>query len=666
MKKKNSKKILLLIALIIGLVVLPITFARYSQVINKKITINVRKPNYIVYFNSNRDDGNADDVSSQSFVYGTSQTLQANTFTNGSLTFHGWNTERDGSGTAYTDEQEVTNLSSEDGDEIYLYAQWGDADYWVTYVYGDESFTGIQYLETGIGLFSSANINRDFEVSMGVSNFVPLNGQESNRNVIFVNQNESGTPYPGFAFHRRDNILQTQVNCTKIQEVVKNWGKTEGNIVFTRTDNKLYQDGALLLDFGNKITPFESSSVIGANLDENGNPRRFSIVDLSNIRIKMKYTYEEYVALYQNLPIPNRSSKIFVGWYTAPTGGTKITSQAQFEQAGGTIYARWDDAPNLTIIFNSNDGTNRTSTQTITSGVTTSLNPNTFTRDGYSFLRWDTVTNGLGTSYADGASVTIRDDMTLYAIWISTPKTSYTASSLTFNAQTSDIVDTGMYLFSNENIHKNFELSFEINSVGVNSHQATLLNSKDESGAPYPGFVFRKENNDFLLKGDSTANNTNSIRTPVANVQKLKLIRISDVVYYSINDAAFNVLMDYTNIVRKFDAPVSLGGFIKPNGARDRAFKGTISNVVIQFISDSATLNDYQNAAPAPSPAPANPDDNNASGESEPDATEGDNGANSISTPDDSNGTNENNNINPPDNTENTESESSNEPETNG
>ena len=137
-------------------------------------------------------------------------------------------------------------------------------------------------------------------------------------------------------------------------------------------------------------------------------------------------------------------------------------------------------------------------------------------------------------------------------------------------------------------------------------------------------------------------------------------------VYYSINDAAFNVLMDYTNIVRKFDAPVSLGGFIKPNGARDRAFKGTISNVVIQFISDSATLDDYQNAAPAPSPAPANPDDNNASGESEPDATEGDNGANSISTPDDSNGTNENNNINPPDNTENTESESSNEPETNG
>ena len=70
MKKKNSKKILLLIALIIGLVVLPITFARYSQVINKKITINVRKPNYIVYFNSNRDDGNADDESRAADLHG--------------------------------------------------------------------------------------------------------------------------------------------------------------------------------------------------------------------------------------------------------------------------------------------------------------------------------------------------------------------------------------------------------------------------------------------------------------------------------------------------------------------------------------------------------------------------------------------------------------------
>ena len=103
MRKKSFKKFILFIALIVGLVVLPITFARYEQVINKKITINVRKPNYIVYFNSNRDDGNADDVTSQSFVYGTPQNLLANTFTNGSETFHGWNTERDGTaGTVVT------------------------------------------------------------------------------------------------------------------------------------------------------------------------------------------------------------------------------------------------------------------------------------------------------------------------------------------------------------------------------------------------------------------------------------------------------------------------------------------------------------------------------------------------------------------------------------
>lgn len=50
-------------------------------------------------------------------------TLDANTFTLDGWTFRGWNTERNGSGTAYTNEQEVT-FTSASGHTLMLYAQW--------------------------------------------------------------------------------------------------------------------------------------------------------------------------------------------------------------------------------------------------------------------------------------------------------------------------------------------------------------------------------------------------------------------------------------------------------------------------------------------------------------------------------------------------------------
>ena len=50
-------------------------------------------------------------------------TLDANTFTLDGWTFRGWNTERNGSGKAYTNEQEVT-FTSASGATLTLYAQW--------------------------------------------------------------------------------------------------------------------------------------------------------------------------------------------------------------------------------------------------------------------------------------------------------------------------------------------------------------------------------------------------------------------------------------------------------------------------------------------------------------------------------------------------------------
>ena len=55
--------------------------------------------------------------------------------------------------------------------------------------------------------------------------------------------------------------------------------------------------------------------------------------------------------------------------------------------------------------------------QTVTAKKDTALNANTFTREGYNFLNWNTAADGTGDSYADGATVNLTENTTLYAQW---------------------------------------------------------------------------------------------------------------------------------------------------------------------------------------------------------------------------------------------------------
>ena len=79
-------------------------------------------------------------------------------------------------------------------------------------------------------------------------------------------------------------------------------------------------------------------------------------------------------------------------------------------------------AISLTVIFEANGSTEypvegTMPSQTVTAKKDTALNANTFTREGYNFLNWNTVADGTGDSYADGATVNLTADTTLYAQW---------------------------------------------------------------------------------------------------------------------------------------------------------------------------------------------------------------------------------------------------------
>jgi len=92
---------------------------------------------YSVKYDSNTGSG---DMSSTEFTYDVEGELRENTFEKEGYVFTGWNTEAGGSGTRYEDGSKVENLTSVDGGEVTLYAQWSEGEFTVTL--GDNEITG--------------------------------------------------------------------------------------------------------------------------------------------------------------------------------------------------------------------------------------------------------------------------------------------------------------------------------------------------------------------------------------------------------------------------------------------------------------------------------------------------------------------------------------------
>ena len=74
------------------------------------------------------------------------------------------------------------------------------------------------------------------------------------------------------------------------------------------------------------------------------------------------------------------------------------------------------DLGDLYIIYDANGGEGTMDPQLVT-GTSAKLTANAFTKSDSAFLGWNTKKDGSGTSYADGANVTLSGDLTLYAQW---------------------------------------------------------------------------------------------------------------------------------------------------------------------------------------------------------------------------------------------------------
>ena len=90
------------------------------------------------------------------------------------------------------------------------------------------------------------------------------------------------------------------------------------------------------------------------------------------------------------------------------------------------MYAIWkqDDSTvnTYTITYDANGGIGAPASQSKTHGVNVTLSTQIPTRDGYTFLGWNTDKNATVASYKVGAEYSVDANATLYAVWEENPK----------------------------------------------------------------------------------------------------------------------------------------------------------------------------------------------------------------------------------------------------
>lgn len=96
--------------------------------------------------------------------------------------------------------------------------------------------------------------------------------------------------------------------------------------------------------------------------------------------------------------------------------GVSETSWTVTGDASTGVYYVWDT---YAITYNGNGSTGgSTAASTATShGSSATVASNGFTRTGYHFTGWNTATDGSGTAYSEGSSMTMTGNVTLYAQW---------------------------------------------------------------------------------------------------------------------------------------------------------------------------------------------------------------------------------------------------------
>ena len=146
--------------------------------------------------------------------------------------------------------------------------------------------------------------------------------------------------------------------------------------------------------------------------------------------------YATSVSSAVTLPTPSRSGKVFTGWFTAASGGTRVggAGDSYSPTAAITLYAQWADP--YTVTYDANGGSCGTTSEKYTGTALVLPTPSNgdLNFDGwYTAATGGTRVGGAGDSYSPTAAIT------LYAQWSNNVTVNYNANG--GSCKTSDTYD---------------------------------------------------------------------------------------------------------------------------------------------------------------------------------------------------------------------------------
>ena len=317
---------------------------------------------YTVRFTGNGATGG--NTPDQAFQYNIGQNLHRNGFTRDGYTFTGW--KRADNQQAYGDGQWVTNLTTQPNGIVTMVAQWSANEAHIRYNPNPPA-----------GKTTGGQGTANWTGHTGDTQAIGRNGWTVD-GYTFIGWNTSadgkGTAYaPGTTWTANGTLT-----------LYAQW--TPGQASLTYDGNGTT---------GGKTDPQNGVTGQKVNVRQNG------------------FTRDGYT---------------FVRWDTqAGCKGKAVNPGDKWTlQGSGTLYACWaGNAQTLTYHGNGATGGN-TAAQSGHTGDELTTNANGFTRDGYTFVRWDTAKDGSGTAYGEGKNGVGRYTMKpagndLYAIWQANP-----------------------------------------------------------------------------------------------------------------------------------------------------------------------------------------------------------------------------------------------------
>ncbi len=509
---------------------------------------------------------------------------------------------------------------------ITLYAKWNKIFFSKP---GETIFDGTNYIDSEIKLFSKENADKDFIITFTVDT---NNGYATDRGTIFTDMNEKADPWPGIHFFTIDNVNKYVMNVNIEGNKVKdeNTGYHVGEKVVIKKDYGIiyysYNDGPFIEinNFVNFTSYFNNNATFGAGTSSKGQPYRFFQGTLADMSIELKeapsykINYDgnggtgtmlgQQVKINQTINLnPNsfvNSEYSFAGWNTEPDGsGTSYNNRESVTNIANngetvTLYAQWGPLVHYSIHFDANGGEGTMPNQILAyNGVPQQLNPSEYTKFEHGFVNWNTEPDGSGISYEDeefvvDLSETEGDIVTLYAQYM---KVIYSIEGDTvFDGTEDTFIDTGINLYTEETIDKDFEIRFTVTETASNNtFQATIINCKDETNPKWPGFNIRM-NKTTTMTPTYKWNNADQSKTlpeiatsnvPIEFVFRRKNGTVTLSYSYEGYQSPTHTLYKQSDwlLDQYFTDNISFGGIFNNESNPDRFFQGTLSDIVIMI-----------------------------------------------------------------------------------